>query len=100
MVVGGVPVMSSEARAVIQGATLFLALLALLQFYLLVRRNVFPWRLVAIPAVVVSEIVLFYGALVIFDYSIPNANMVSAMIRLQSIAVLVVYLVYALRRRQ
>lgn len=90
-----------EIRSIIQAGTLFLSVMAMVQFIVLVRLGVLPWRLVIVPFIVISEIAVFYSVLVVFgplfDFSIgPIANYISAMIRFQSVAVLTTYLSFTL----
>lgn len=95
---------TAEVRALIQAGTLLLSIVALVQFVIVVRLGILPWRSVVMPAVVTAEIAVFYATVVVigplFGFSIgPIANFISAMIRFQSVAVVTTFLSFALYKK-
>jgi hypothetical protein len=93
-----------EARQVVQMVTVLIAILCLVEFAIIVYCKIWPWRTVVMPTVILTEIVIFYGWITIgtplTGISIgPVANSISAVIRLQSVAIVTSYLSYMLYKK-
>jgi hypothetical protein len=91
-------------RLSIQFVTLILAFVGVIEMFAIIHWRGPGWPLMIVPAVIALEIIAFYGWLVIIGpltgYSIgPIANNISAIIRLQVVTVVVIYLTYIIYQR-
>lgn len=93
--------MTEDTRALVQVGTLIISVIIMIECFVVIRWRLFPWRYVVWPVIVFAEIILFYSVLIIigplFGFSIGRyANFISAVIRFQGVAVVMVYLSFAI----